>query len=127
MPHQCVRCSKFYDDGDSVILTGCNCGAKLFFYVKKEKVQKAKKVTEKLTHEEVEKIEVDVKEIIGKQEKEEPIVLDFESVNISAPGKFELDLVKLFNKENALVYRLEDGKYMIDVATTMDNFRRNKK
>jgi len=126
MPHQCVRCTKFYEDGNAAILTGCTCGAKLFFYVKKDKVQKAKNVTEKLTKEDVEKIETDVKEIIGKNEKEEPIVLDFESVNISAPGKFELDLVKLFNKDNALVYRLEDGKYMIDVATTMDNFRKNK-
>lgn len=127
MPHQCVRCSKFYADGDSAILKGCSCGAKLFFYVRKEKVKKAKEITEKLTVEEKKKIETDVKDIIGNKEGEEPIILDFESVNIVSPGKFQLDLVKLFNKENAIVYKLEDGKYMIDIAGTFDNFKRKKK
>jgi len=42
MPHQCVRCNTFYDDGAKEILHGCSCGARLFFYVRKEKLEKAK-------------------------------------------------------------------------------------
>ena len=36
MPHQCVRCNAFFEDGADEILKGCSCGGKLFFFVKKE-------------------------------------------------------------------------------------------
>jgi len=45
-------------------------------------------------------------------------VLDIESVRVLKPGKFEIDLVHLFNKKNPLVYKLEEGKYIIDIAET---------
>jgi len=41
MPHKCVRCGKVYSDGSHEILSGCSCGAKLFFYVRKEKIDEA--------------------------------------------------------------------------------------
>ena len=28
MPHQCVRCGEFYEDGSNQILSGCKCGGK---------------------------------------------------------------------------------------------------
>jgi len=40
------------------------------------------------------------------------------------PGKFELDLVHLFNKKEPLIYKLEEGKYIIDIA---EMFRRRSK
>jgi len=126
MPHQCVRCSKFYDDGDSAVLKGCTCGGKLFFYVRKEKLEKAKEVSVNLSSDEKVQIEKDVKDIIGTKKDDDTVILDFESISIVGPGKFEIDLVKLFDKDNALVYKLEDGKYMIDVASTLENFRKNK-
>ena len=48
MPHQCVRCGTFYDDASKEILEGCNCGAKLFFYVRKSKFEKLKPKAKKL-------------------------------------------------------------------------------
>jgi predicted nucleic acid-binding Zn-ribbon protein len=42
-----------------------------------------------------------------------------ESIHILKPGKFELDLVNLLNKDHPLVYKLEEGKYMIDVPSTL--------
>ena len=57
MPHQCVRCGTFYDDGASEILSGCKCGARLFFYVKKEKLEEAKEISTNLTKKEKKKIE----------------------------------------------------------------------
>lgn len=121
MPHQCIRCGIFYNDGAEEILKGCSCGAKLFFYVKKSKLKKAKKVAEELSEEQRKEIETQVYDITGVSE--EPVVLDFETVNVVEPGKFEIDLVNLMNKEKPLVYKLEEGKYVIDVA---ESFKRNK-
>ena len=60
MPHQCVRCNTFYDDGAEEILKGCSCGSKLFFFVKKEAIEKAKTITTCLTDEQKVQIEEDV-------------------------------------------------------------------
>ena len=126
MPHQCVRCGTFYDDASKEILEGCNCGAKLFFYVRKSKFEKLKpkadKITKDLTQEEKVKIEEEVYEIIGDDARTAPVVLDLETINVPEQGKFEIDLVQLFNKENPIVYKLEEGKYLIDIPET---FRRS--
>ncbi|HLC46821.1 MAG TPA: Zn-ribbon containing protein [Candidatus Nanoarchaeia archaeon] len=122
MPHQCVRCGTFFDDGAKEILKGCSCGARLFFYVRKDHLEKAREITQNLTVVEKKKIEADVKDIIGiDRDEEKPVVLDLESIRILKPGKFELDLVHLFNKKNPLIYKLDEGKYVIDLAET---FRR---
>ncbi len=123
MPHQCVRCNEFYEDGSAEILTGCKCGSRLFFYINKKKLEAAQKKREefeKLDVKDKKKIEEDVYDIIGTEMEKDntPVVLDFEAIRISQPGKFELDLVKLFDKKNPLVYRLGEGKYVIDIAET---------
>ncbi len=125
MPHQCVRCGRIYDDGAPEILKGCSCGGKLFFYIKKEKLEALKKATSKLTSKEKKEIEKDVLELIGGEQVEEPVVLDFESIRILKPGKYELDLVQLFKKK-PLIYKIGDGKYIIDLATTFEMSRRRK-
>jgi predicted nucleic acid-binding Zn-ribbon protein len=119
MPHQCVRCGKLHTDGDStLLLKGCECGSRLWFYVKKESIERAKTITTSLTPEQKEQIEQDVREIVGAEDKDEAVVLDLESVRVTEPGKFELDLVQLFNKENPVVFKLEEGKYVIDIPET---------
>jgi hypothetical protein len=126
MPHQCVRCNAFYDDGNEAILKGCPCGAKLFFFIKKERLEKLKKVEEApapVSVEERRQIEEDVLDVLGVEEPEEPVVLDLESVRVLKPGKYEIDLVHLFKGE-PLIFKLADGKYIIDIAET---FRRMKK
>ena len=65
---------------------------------------------------------------MGREEEEEaPVVLDIESVRVLKPGKFEIDLVHLFNKKNPLVYKLEEGKYIIDIAETFKRSADSKK
>ena len=99
MPHQCVRCSKVYEDASSEILKGCNdCGGKFFFFVKKEALRQVQEATSNLTKSEKDKIEEDVLNLLG-YEEDKPVILDLASINILKPGKFELDLVKLFKKE----------------------------
>lgn len=127
MPHQCVRCGTFYQDGSNEILKGCSCGSKLFFYVKKEKLEEMKKITEKLTKTEKTQIEKDVFDIIGLQETyDEPVVLDLESIRIQKPGKYEIDLVSLF-KDNPVIYKLAEGKYVIDLPETFNKLKTEKK
>ena len=122
MPHQCVRCNTFYDDGSHEIVSGCKCGAKLFFYIRKEKLEQARKVTEqfvKLSPKEKKQVEDDVFNIVGYERTDDsPVVLDIEAIRVLRPGKFELDLVHLFNKEDPLIYKLGEGKYVIDLAET---------
>lgn len=116
MPHQCVRCSKVYVDGSKELLEGCSCGGKFFFYIKKENMKEVEKLTEGLTEDDKKQIEKDVLNIVG-VEDEKPVVLDLESIRVLKPGKYELDLVDLF-KGKPLIYKIEDGKYIIDVAST---------
>ncbi|MCF7872138.1 Zn-ribbon domain-containing protein [Candidatus Woesearchaeota archaeon] len=125
IPHQCVKCGKLHGDASSAILEGCSdCGSKLFFYVRKDAIEKAKKRTFDLTSQEKEQMEKDVYEIIGSDiDSDLPVVLDIESINILKPGKYELDLVNLFKKKQPLIYKLEDGKYIVDVIESFKKIR----
>lgn len=115
MPHQCVRCNRFYEDGSEEILKGCSCKGRLFFFIKKQDVERAKKASVKLTKEDKKQIEKDIFDLIGTElDKKRPVVLDLESIRILKPGQYELDLVNLF-KKRPLIYKLEEGKYMIDL------------
>ena len=124
MPHQCVRCDAIYDDGAQEILKGCSkCNGRLFFYIKKEKLEEQKEITTNLTKQEKKQIEKDVFDLIGTElDNEKPVVLDLESIKILKPGKYELDLVHLFKKE-PLIFKLGEGKYMIDLPAS---FKHNK-
>ena len=128
MPHQCVRCNIFYDDGASEILKGCPCGSRLFFYVKKTALEKAKEITINLTPKEKTQIEKDVLDLVGDNAKEdEPVVLDLESIRVAQPGKFEIDLVQLFNKDNPIIYKLAEGKYIVDIPQTFERHKIKKR
>lgn len=124
MPHQCVRCGTMYEDGNEAILKGCECGGKLFFYVKKEKLKELESQEAKLTSKDKKQIEEDIFDMIGSQiDKDRPVVLDFESIKVLKPGKYELDLVHLFKAE-PLIFKLEDGKYMIDINSTFNKYKK---
>jgi predicted nucleic acid-binding Zn-ribbon protein len=111
-----------YPDGSKEILAGCSCGGRFFFFMKEKSIEEAQKITQTLTSEDKVRMEKDALELVGeKSEKEEmedhPVVLDLESIRVNQPGKFEIDLVDLFNGE-PLVYKLSEGKYIIDIAST---------
>ena len=115
MAHQCVKCKSEFVDGSTALLTGCkNCGGPFFFFYKKNEV---KEEINNLTDQQINEIEEDVKEIIGPILDDKPVVLDFESINITEPGKFEIDLVNLF-KGKPVIYKVSEGKYIIDIAST---------
>ncbi|MBI5872272.1 hypothetical protein HZB88_04280 [archaeon] len=121
MPHQCVRCGKVYPTGCRELLEGCSCGGRFFFFVRNEAMlKKAEKVTANLSIEEKQEMEKDVLDIVGGQiEEDKPVILDFESIKIEEPGKYEIDLVDLF-RGKPLVYKLAEGKYIIDIISTFE-------
>jgi len=131
MPHQCVRCGKMYEDASSEIIKGCSCGAKMFYFIKADKLKQLRDKADaaiKLTATQREQIEEDVYDIIGDEiDRDKPVILDIESIEILQPGKYNLDLVKLFHEKQPLVYKLEDGKYFVDVIETFQRLRNREK
>lgn len=115
MAHRCVKCGKIYSSTSPEILRGCPCGSHYFFFFREDDINSLRE-TEKLTAKEREEILKDVKEIIG-PDVEKPVVLDLESIRVKKPGKFELDLVNIL-KGRPIIYKIEEGKYIIDVAST---------
>ncbi len=126
MPHQCVHCGKIYPDASKELLEGCSCGSRFFLFIRKDKdktkeqeeVKEAEKI---IDFDSVDKkqIEKDIREITGLEEERMPVILDLESVKVLGPGKFQIDLVNLFNKKRPLIYKLEEGKYIIDLASSL--------
>lgn len=129
MSHQCVRCGKIYGNAAPELLSGCsNCGSHFFFFFKEDDI-KLKEETEQLTRLEREEIVKDIDEAIGQHvDKTKPIILDLESIRVTKPGKFEIDLVSLF-KRKPVIYKVSEGKYIIDLPTTFQilNQERAKK
>ena len=119
MGYRCVHCEKIYQDRAKELSEGCICGSKFFFYMKNEKLKELiaeEESISNLTTKEKEQMEQDVREITGIENEETPVFLDFESVMLVKPGKYLIDLHKLFAKDKPRVYKLEDGKYIIDLS-----------
>lgn len=131
MPHQCVHCSEIYPAGSKELLTGCSeCGGHFFFYIRDDQLARIRANPIEIPQEEKKAIEKDIREIAGITDEHAPVILDFESVRVIGDGKFEIDVVNLFRKDRPLIYKLEEGKYIIDLATTMkqsiDNLKQIK-
>ena len=82
-------------------------------------------IPQTLDVEQRQQIEDDVMGLVGREREDLPVVLDFESVHVTEPGKYELDLVKLF-QQAPLIFKMEDGKYIIDVAQSFERLRKKK-
>ncbi|MEK6891419.1 MAG: Zn-ribbon containing protein, partial [Nanoarchaeota archaeon] len=124
--HQCVNCSTVYPNASKELLDGCSkCGGRFFFFIRDDQYHRIKEEKEakfllELKDDEKQQIEEDVREIMEMEDDETPVILDLESVRILGPGKFEIDVVNLFNKKRPIVYRLEEGKYIIDLDSTFE-------
>ena len=118
MPHQCVKCSRLYEDASNELLKGCSeCGGKFFFFMKKHDIEQVREMTSSLSKQEKDQLERDAMDLVGCERIDQPVILDLENIRMLKPGKYEIDLVDIF-KGDPLVYKLDDGKYVIDIATT---------
>jgi predicted nucleic acid-binding Zn-ribbon protein len=117
MPHQCVKCSRIIPIASKELLEGCQeCKSKFFFYVREEQLEKLKEQIIDIPEAEKKQIERDIRKIAGIEKEDAPVILDFESIRVTGEGKFEIDLANLFNQKQPLVYKLEEGKYLIDLG-----------
>ncbi len=100
------------------ILKGCECGNNKFLYVPKAKVEAG--VAE---------------EVEGKIEIEEPVKriekqltdMGIASIKIIAPGKYELNLDRLFTSDEIIIALQEDGKYVIHLPSLLKKGKKAKK
>ena len=44
-------------------------------------------------------------------------VLKLENIRVISPGKYELDINQLMKKEKPVIYKVQEGTYVIDLAT----------
>ncbi len=120
MPHQCVRCSRIISPGSRELLEGCaKCKSHFFFYIRDDQMKEVKEKIIKIPEEQKKQVERDIREMVGITDQQAPVILDIESIRVTGEGKFELDIVKLFRKDQPLIYKLEEGKYIIDLASTL--------
>jgi predicted nucleic acid-binding Zn-ribbon protein len=119
--HQCVHCGKIYPAGSRDLLDGCReCGSHFFFFIRDEQLARMKEQQEQpILIENQKEVEKEIRELAGITEEDTPVILDIESVRVSGDGKFEIDLVNVFNKKRPLIYKIEEGKYIIDLASTL--------
>jgi len=120
MPHQCLKCEAIFDNSSDVIIKGCpNCGGKLFLFMKKtpsENISEISKVEKEVILKEVENIaEISQSDV--------PIILKLENIRVIKPGKYEIDINQLMKKEKPIVYKIQEGTYIID----LEYLRNNKK
>ena len=85
------------------------------------------KTISKIPSEQKKRVEADIREMAGITDNQAPVILDIESIRITGEGKFELDLAKLFKRNQPLIYKLEEGKYIIDLASTLKTSAENIK
>ena len=117
MAHQCVKCSRIIPAGNRELLEGCaECHGHFFFYIRDEQLEEIKKNPINIPENEKTRVEKDIRELAGIIKEDAPVILDIESVRSIGEGKFEIDLVNLFKKDRPLVYKLEEGKYIIDLS-----------
>jgi predicted nucleic acid-binding Zn-ribbon protein len=121
MPHQCIHCSHIYEKAGSFLLEGCEkCGGRFFFFIKEEQMNKLREepnLAVELPKEEKERIEADIREMAGIPDENAPVILDLEAVRVLGTGKYEIDVVNLFKKNQPLIYKIEEGKYIIDLSS----------
>ena len=131
MPNKCTKCGKIHsDDAPYLLEGGCDkCGSRFFFYVREDALKEAEEDIKKLTKTEIDEIEKDIREIVSEVEKpveeDETVILDVEAIRVIKPGKYHIDVTKLF-MQRPIVIRIGPGKYEIDLTTIMGRFRKKK-
>lgn len=135
MPHRCTKCGAVFDDGDSVILTGCpECKWNKFLYVRAEDTGTDTIVTEISAEEKTDGWDIEDR-IKEKESKSIDSVLEdidrvldsddvnkkdlnpdrVDSIRILGTGSYELNLSSIMENEEIVVGIKEEGQYAIDL------------
>ena len=121
MPHRCTRCGRIYPDGDSRILKGCECGNNRFEYVPRKR---AERVEERVKEAGEPEKSIEGTGEAGEAEEinegEEKPIIDIEgveSVRILSPGMYEINLEKVFSRDEIVIALQEEGRYAIHLPS----------
>lgn len=124
MPHQCVKCGELYKDGSNELLKGCTkCGGKFFFFIRKEILAEKKNIRRDINKKDLNSMENDVRSLMPKIKRDDPVILDLETIKVIGPGKYEIDINSLMRGE-PIIIQVGDGKYYIDLFTAMRQKRK---
>jgi predicted nucleic acid-binding Zn-ribbon protein len=143
MPHICTRCGTIFEDGDSVILSGCpSCGWNKFLYVKQgpegfENPGRAALEEQKLDLEaSLDEVVRNIDEALASDEKEREQKSEnetktdeerVESVRILGPGSYELNLDSLLERKELVMAIREEGSYALHLPSVFNQQKKNKK
>ena len=129
MPHRCTKCGAVFDDGDSIILTGCpECKWNKFLYVRAEDVSTDTKTVEPdpwkieeiITKKDTKSIDSVLENIDRALDSDDVNKKDLnpdriDSIRILDTGSYELNLGSIMEKEEIVVGIKEEGQYAIDL------------
>ena len=119
MPHKCVRCGQTFDNQSMKLLTGCDCGSRVFLFLRDDQVAEQKE------GETAEKPTPDLgwlEEELSFLAKEKPVSIDLDAVEnlrILEQGSYELDLQSLMQGE-PLVVKSDKGIYYIKMPSKLE-------
>lgn len=105
MPNRCTKCGRVYE-GPEAVVKGCECGNRLFIYIRR------------ISDAEAERLKA------SKEAREVKARLDEDIWNIKVEeGVYDLDLASLMAKEPIIVAG-EEGRYLLSLSSA---FKRGKK
>ncbi len=130
MPHECVGCGELLDDGSADVFKGCpECGGTKFMYSKPsspepEEPQGVEQTWEgkeeiAMEREESESLSGSSEEVSKPEQVKQELSDQFESIRIIEPGNYQLNLKKLFDKDEKIIALQEDGRYKITVPSSL--------
>ena len=138
MPHICTRCNSVFESGED-ILKGCpSCGWKKFMFVRKmpqggdiSSVSQDRIISRAMgvrvppkKREMPPAIDRDEPSIKENGNGEKPGGEKLESIKITAPGTYELNLPSLFEREE-LIMAVKEGTYFIDLTSVFKKSKKN--
>lgn len=143
MPHRCTRCGTIFEDGDSVILSGCpNCGWNKFLYVKKEPEGLESQGRPALEEQKLD-LEASLDDVVrnidealasgekySEQQSENENKTDeerVESVRILGPGSYELNLDSLLERKELVMAIREEGSYALHLPSVFNQQKERQK
>lgn len=147
MPHRCTKCGAVFEDGDSVILTGCpECKWNKFLYVKAEEVTVNAKpafeenqpaasdwnIEERIAEKEGKSIDDMLEDIDRALDSDDVNKKDLnpdrvDSIRILDSGSYELNLGSIMENEEIVVGIKEEGQYAIDLPMILQQSGKTKK
>ncbi|MBZ3936202.1 Zn-ribbon domain-containing protein [Methanimicrococcus blatticola] len=147
MPHRCTKCGAVFEDGDSVILTGCpECKWNKFLYVRAEEIPISSKpvfeeilptpsdwnIEERIAEKEGKSIDDVLEDIDRALDSDDVRKKDLnpdrvDSIRILDAGSYELNLGSIMEKDEIVVGIKEEGQYAIDLPMILQQSGKAKK